>query len=140
MPRPDPRAPKIGQESFELDIPERTGEARTGEVLRGRHSHAMDAALDAARSAELIGEVDGGAATILRAGAWALDTFEARGQAYGPAKLVPALTEALRELHMTPESRHTDTDDNIADLLRELAAAEQDDPSHGETSLPHTAP
>lgn len=56
--------------------------------------------------------------------------METSGHHYGPAKLVPAITEALRDAHMTPESRVTDTDTAIADLLRDLAAAEADDPDY----------
>lgn len=126
MPRPDPKAPGMGQDTLDLGI-ERTGDERTGQVLRGRHSKAMDRALTAARNAELLAEVDEGLATTARACAWALDTFEKRGQAYGPAKLVPAITEALRELHMTPESRQADMDTEIADLLRDLGTVATDD-------------
>lgn len=144
MPRPDPRRPRSGQDALPLDdLHELLADPRAGEVLRGRHSQAMDAALDAARDAELIADVDGGAATILRAGAWALDSFEKQDRPYGPAKLVPALTEALRELHMTPESRQTDVDKSIVDLLADLATVEADAPQvvtedDGGAALPHT--
>ncbi|WNO26663.1 terminase small subunit [Gordonia phage Rahul] len=129
MPRPDPREPGAGQESLFEPI-ESAAQRRAGQLLRGRHSVAMDKAIAAARDAEVLGDIDDGLATVLRAGAWALDSMETSGHHYGPAKLVPAITEALRDAHMTPEARVTDTDTAIADLLRDLAAAEADDPDY----------
>ena len=126
MARPDPTAPTAGQDAL-FDAAEFTAERRTGQVLRGRHSKAMDDALAAARAAEVVGDIDGGLSTVLRAGAWALDSMEASNHHYGPAKLIPALTEALRDAHMTPESRATETDDKIAALLEELAEIDNDD-------------
>lgn len=87
----------------------------------------MDRAVAAATAAEVVGELDEGLTTVLRASAWALDSMEASGHHYGPAKLVPAVTEALREAHMTPESRATDADGAIAELMRSMAAMETDD-------------
>lgn len=125
MPRPDPRAPGQGQADL-FDV-EPVAVKRAGQVLRGRHSEAMDRAVTAARSAEVVGDLDEGLTTVLRAGAWALDSMEASGHHYGPAKLLPGLTEALREAHMTPESRQTDTDTAIADLLADLGAMDTTD-------------
>lgn len=134
MPRPDPKQPGPGQDSLDLDI-ERTAVPRAGQVLRGRHSKAMDEAIAAARDAELVGDVDKGLTTVLRASAWALDSMERSGHHYGPAKLLPGITEALREAHMTPESRQTDTDAAIMQLLADLAAVDSDD----DAALPDTA-
>lgn len=136
MPRPDPKAPRAGQES--LFSTETTAERRRGEVLRGRHSQAMDTAIAAARAAEVVGDLDAGLTTVLRAGAWALDSMETSGHHYGPAKLLPGLTEALRDAHMTPESRQTDTDAALADLLAELGTIDTtaDDDA---AALPHDA-
>ncbi|GMV27713.1 MAG: hypothetical protein AMXMBFR58_37440 [Phycisphaerae bacterium] len=125
MPRPDPTAPKAGQSAL-FDAVELVAERRTGQVLRGRHSIAMDTAIDAARSAEVVGDIDAGLTTVLRAGAWALDSMEASTHHYGPAKLIPALTEALNAAHMTPEARKTETDNAIHDLLAELAGADEE--------------
>lgn len=86
----------------------------------------MDDAILAARSAEVVGDLDAGLTTVLRAGAWALDSMERSGHHYGPAKLLPGLTEALRDAHMTPESRQTDTDAALADLLTELGTLDTD--------------
>lgn len=123
MARPDPRAPGAGQDAlFATD--ESTAPRRAGQVLRGRHSQAMDAALTAARAQQITTEVDDGLATVLRAGAWALDSMETSGHHYGPAKLIPGLTEALRDMHMTPEARQTDTDTAIAELLADLGGVE----------------
>lgn len=134
MPRPDPKQPGPGQ--ADLFAVESTAVKRAGQVLRGRHSEAMDRAVTAARTSEVVGDLDEGLTTVLRAGAWALDSMEASGHHYGPAKLVPAITEALREAHMTPESRQTDTDAAIADLLADLAAVDADDDA---ASLPDAA-
>lgn len=120
MPRPDPAAPRAGQTSL-FEPVEAVAEARAGQVLRGRHSVAMDDALSAAQAAEVLGDLDGGLATVLRASAWALDSMEKSNHHYGPAKLVPAIVEALRDAHMTPESRKTDTDEAIRALLTDLA-------------------
>ena len=84
----------------------------------------MDNALVAAAAGEVVADIDGGLATVLRAGAWALDSMERSNHHYGPAKLIPALTEALREAHMTPDARQTDTDAAIHELLADLASAD----------------
>lgn len=126
MPRPDPKAPATGQDSL-FEAVEMTAVRRRGERLRGTHSEAMDDAIAAARSAQIVGDADGGLLTVLRAGAWALDSMEASGHHYGPAKLIPGITEALRDAHMTPESRQTDTDAALLELLAEMATVDSDD-------------
>lgn len=133
MPRPDPRAPRDGQESMFEALPT----SQPGQVLRGRHSAAVDAALAAARDAELIGAPDDALATFVRSAAWAVDAFEAQNKPYGPAKLLQPVTDALRELRMTPDSRQTETDDSIKDLLHELAQADSGaEASHPEDTEP----
>lgn len=127
MPRPDPRAPGDGQESMFEAMPAQS----PGKVLRGRHSQAVDDALAAARTAGVVEEMDGALATFVRSAAWAIDAFEAQNRPYGPAKLLAPVTEALRELRMTPDARQSDTDDKIKDLLDDLAAADTD------TEVPH---
>ena len=87
---------------------------------------AMDAALDAARDNQVIHPIDEGIATVLRAGAWALDTLEKQDRPYGPAKLIPAMTEALTAAHMTPESRKLESEDLAKQLFEDLAALEAD--------------
>ena len=138
MPRPDPRAPGAGQDEL-FEPTEMKAVKRTGTVLRGRHSVAGDKALEAARSAELIADVDGALASVVRAGMWALDQAEASGGSamYVPSKVMQPLTEALRELHMTPDSRGTDTEGSIAELAAQLGAIKVDD---DEPALPDTAP
>lgn len=125
MPRPDPTAPKAGQDAL-FDTVELVAERRAGQVLRGRHSIAMDKAINAARTAEIVGDLDAGLTTVLRAGAWALDSMEASNHHYGPAKLIPAMTEALRDAHMTPEARKTETDNAITELVKELAGLDEE--------------
>lgn len=139
MPRPDPRAPREGQESL---IPiEGLAESRDGMVFRGRHSIAIDKAIEAAEQADLITDIDGAAATTLRATGWALDTMEARKQSYGPSKLVPAITELLREMRMTPESRDTGVDAALADLLADMGSYTTEPGNDGQqrsTAVHHT--
>lgn len=122
MPRPDPKAPGDGQESMFEALPT----SSRGHVLRGRHSEAVDTALNAARAAGALEDIDEAMATFVRSAAWAVDKFEKSGLPYGPAKLLQPVTEALRELRMTPESRQSDTDDSIKELLNDLAAADAD--------------
>ena len=137
MPRPDPNAPKAGQLGMELGVTEQTGERRAGEVLRGRHSKVIDNAISEAFDAGILTSVDGGVAAALRLGFWAGDSFETNNMPYGPAKLLPALTEALREAHMTPDSRQTDVDGEIAALLTDLATVDTEAPDHDDAALPH---
>lgn len=133
MPRPDPRAPGAGQESMFEAVPVQT----PGKVLRGRHSQAVDEALAAAREAGVVEPMDNALATFVRSAAWAVDAFESQNRPYGPAKLLAPVTEALRELRMTPDSRQSDTDDQIKELLDDLAAADTDtEVSHREDTGP----
>ncbi|QMV84739.1 hypothetical protein HW450_10380 [Corynebacterium hindlerae] len=121
MGRPDPRRPRAGQ----LGMFEDEAFSEPGKVLRGRHSDAMDRAIQAARDEGLVSTVDDGILTVLRAGACALDTLEAQNKPYGPAKLIDPMVSALREARLTPESRAVAQDDAINALLKELV---EDDP------------
>lgn len=118
MPRPDPRRPREGQ----IDLFENAPIKHPDKLLRGRHSEAMDIAIDAAAAADLVDDIDKGLLTVLRSGAWALDSLEASDHHYGPSKLVAPLVEALREARMTPESRQAASDDAVKQLLEELNA------------------
>lgn len=134
MARPDPKEPGTGQ--AQLFETETVAPRRAGQVLRGRHSKAMDRAITAARDSGEVTDLDEGLTTVLRAGAWALDSMETSGHHYGPAKLVPAITEALRDAHMTPESRAAgdSTDAAIEQLIHDLNKIDDDD-----AALPHAA-
>lgn len=123
MPRQDPHAPQIGQDAL-FDPPTTNDSQRTD---GGRHTRAMAGALHAARDAGLMAAIDEGLATVLLHGAWSLDSFEAQNKPYGAGKTVPAIVEALREARMTPDARVTETEDKIADLVAELATADDDD-------------
>lgn len=101
------------------------------ELRTGRHTESMNKALDAARAADMVDDIDDGLATVLRAGAWALDEMEATGSQYGPAKVIGPMIEALREAHMTPDSRQMAADDAVTELLREFAEDDSD------TEVPH---
>lgn len=120
MPRPNPHRPRAGQ----LGLFEDTAAAEPDKVLRGRHSEAMDRALLDARAQGALAPVDEGLETVLRAGAWALDAFEAQNKPYGPSKIIDQMVNALREAHLTPDSRAVAADAEVAQLLQELATNE----------------
>ena len=128
MPRPDPMRPRAGQIDLFEDVPLKTPD----KLIRGRHSEAMDTAISAAQSRDLVDDVDKGLLTVLRSGAWALDSLEASEHHYGTSKLIAPMVEALREARMTPESRQVAADDAVASLLQEL----NDD---SDTTAPHAA-
>lgn len=127
MPRPDPRRPRAGQ----LGIFEEQAVKEPDQVLRGRHSEAMDRALMAAQDQDALSAIDEGLQTVLRAGAWSLDVFESQNKPYGPTKIIDGMVAALREARMTPDSRDVATDDEIKDLLHELGPSNPT-PSHAE--------
>lgn len=129
MPRPDPNRPREGQES----LFEREAVQEPDMILRGRHSDAMDRALNAAREVDAIDAVDDGLATVLRAGAWSLDAFEKQNKPYGPTKIIDQMVVALREAHMTPDSRAQATDDSIKELLHEIG-----NPATGDAPVPYS--
>lgn len=127
MVRPDPRRPREGQDALFEPEAIKTPDM----VLRGRHSEAMDRAVDAARAVDALDDVDDGLITVLRAGAWSLDAFEKQNKPYGPSKIIGEMVEALREARMTPDSRAAATDDSIKELLNDLALPD-------DTEIPHT--
>lgn len=127
MPRPDPRRPRDGQsELFEAEAVK-----QPDQVLRGRHSAAMDKAITAARDVDALDDIDDGLVTVIRSAAWALDSFEKQNKPYGPSKLIDPLVAALREARLTPDSRAAATDDSIKELLHDLGTpATSDTPLH----------
>ena len=127
MPRPDPRRTRAGQ----LGIFEEQAVKKPDQVLRGRHSEAMDRAIIAAQDQDALSPIDEGLQTVLRAGAWSLDVFESQNKPYGPTKIIDGMVAALREARMTPDSRDVATDDEIKDLLHELGPSNPA-PSHAE--------
>ncbi|MGV0350261.1 hypothetical protein ACUY2G_04930 [Corynebacterium guaraldiae] len=130
MPRPDPRRPREGQ----LGLFEKQAVKEPDMVLRGRHSEAMDRAIIAAQDQDGLAAMDEGLETVLRAGAWALDSFESQNKPYGPTKIIDQMVAALREARMTPDSRDVATDDEIKDLLHGLGPSTPSDstPSHAQ--------
>lgn len=146
MPRPDPKAPREGQDAlFDAaeTATERTDELRRGVVPRGRHSVEVDKALNAAHNRGLIEDVDGAGATLLRAVAANADLAESRHDLWALAKLLPGATDLLRDLHMTPESRQTNTDAEIAALIEALGKADAETEGSGtdvdgHPAIPHT--
>ena len=127
MPRPDPRRPRAGQ----LGIFEEQAVKKPDQVLRGRHSEAMDRAIMAAQDQDALSAIDEGFQTVLSAGAWSLDVFESQNKPYVPTKIIDGMVAALREARMTPDSRDVATDDEIKDLLHELGPSNPA-PSHAE--------
>ncbi|MFC9897669.1 hypothetical protein ACFVMC_28605 [Nocardia sp. NPDC127579] len=95
----------------------------------GRHAAAVEKAITAARADQTLIDADEAALTLVRAGAWALDVFEAQNKPYGPSKLLGPVLDALKELRMTPETRAVAQHDTLEELLRELATPSPDAPA-----------
>jgi hypothetical protein len=123
MKHPDPNRPRDGQAPL-FEPPTSSDSQR---MDGGRHTRAMAGAIDAARNVGGLDAIDDGLATVLLSGAWSMDSFEAQNKPYGPTKLVSQMVEALREARMTPDSRQTETEDKIADLIKELSTADDDE-------------
>lgn len=87
----------------------------------GRHAKAVETAIAAERKDGALTDGDEAALSLVRAGAWALDCFEAQNKPYGPAKLLDPILAALKELRMTPETRAAGSADRMEEFLRELA-------------------
>lgn len=121
MPRPDPKRPRENQ----IELFESEAARPPGKVLRGRHSNAIDSALEAARSQGLVDSVDEALLTVIRAGAWSLDSFESQNKPYGPSKIIDGMVGALREARLTPDTRAQATDDNIIELLTQIGAEDE---------------
>lgn len=121
MPRPDPRRPRENQAAL-FAAPPTNKDAVLAD--QGRHSQAFRAAIRAANEAGHLEEIDGALASSLIAAAWSLDQFEAQNKPYGSTKLLQPIVEALREARMTPDSRQTETEDHIAELVADLGRAE----------------
>ncbi|MCP2281074.1 hypothetical protein [Nocardia amikacinitolerans] len=118
MPRRHSKSPDQGQDSMFPDLPSTDAVVRTE---HGRHSKAVETAIEAARKDQALVDADEAALSLVRAGAWALDTFEAQNKPYGPSKLLGPVLDALKELRMTPETRASAQSDTLEELLRELA-------------------
>lgn len=121
MPRPDPRRPRENQAALFEAPPTNKDSARADQ---GRHTQAFRSAIHAAHEAGHLEEIDGALASSLIAAAWSLDQFEAQNKPYGSTKLLTPIVEALREARMTPDSRQTETEDHIAELVADLSRAE----------------
>lgn len=133
MPRPDPKAPGPGQGDMFADddaVPKFTVNSGAQEH-RGRISTEIDAAFAAAQEQELVREEHRALMAVVRHGGWAMDNFEATNKPYGASKLIPGMTEALRELNLTPAAQADAVDDSLKDLLNGIAQ-----PSR--TEIPHT--
>ncbi|WP_330182814.1 hypothetical protein OHB26_03625 [Nocardia sp. NBC_01503] len=118
MPRRPSRAPEDGQASLLPDLPDDQAVIRPAP---GRHSAAAESAISAEIADGTLTERDAATLALVRAGMWALDTFEAQNKPYGPAKIVNPILDALKELRMTPETRAAAQTDALQELLRELA-------------------
>lgn len=122
MPRQDPHRPREGQEALFAEPPASKDAVR---LDTGRHTAAFRSSIAAAYEAGHLDAIDGALASSLIAAAWSLDSFEAQNKPYGSSKLLTPIVEALREARMTPDSRQTETEDHIATLVADLAAAEE---------------
>ncbi|WP_069160073.1 hypothetical protein [Nocardia altamirensis] len=97
----------------------------------GRHAKAVQVAIDAARRDQALCDADEAALTLIRSGAWALDSFESQNKPYGPSKLLGPVLDALKELRMTPATRAAAQTDTLEELLRDLAT-----PATADTTAP----
>lgn len=90
----------------------------------GRHERLLLEALDAARAAQRIDELDGGLVSLALANANALDAAEATEKPYYPvAQLTAPYREVLQALRLTPADRESEADDALAAALDELSRA-----------------
>ena len=123
MPRPPVRKPGEGQaDMFADDEDFKRFTVNTGaQEHRGRVSAEIDAAFAAATEQELVREEHRALMAIVRHGGWAMDNFEASNKPYGAAKLTQPVVEALRELGLTPASRADATDEDLRELLAQIA-------------------
>ncbi len=117
MPRRHTKAPEHGQDSMFPELPN----AAVVRTEPGRHCAAVERAIAAEVGDGTLTERDDAALVLVRAGAWALDCFEAQNKPYGPAKLLGPILDALKELRMTPETRAAAQTDALEELLRDLA-------------------
>lgn len=133
MPRPPVRTPGEGQTDMFADDP--AFPVNTGaQQHRGRVSAEIDAAFTAATEQELVREEHRALMAIVRHGGWAMDNFEATNKPYGAAKLIQPMTEALRELNLTPAAQADAVDDSLKVLLNDIARPSRPEVSHLEES------
>lgn len=137
MPRPDPRAPKLGQQSLFDDEP--TATKVNGQVTRGRHSEAIDRSIHAAYSKGYIEDVDEAAVTLLRAIGTNFDEAERQRDLWAVSKALPGAVDLLDRLHMTPESRAVEEENEMSGLIREMMSAERE-ATGGDAEVHHPAP
>ena len=98
--------------------------------MHGEYVTAVERTVAAAAEAGDLGQLDSAAIALLVAGARSLEASEAMGKPYAAAKMLPPMTEILRELRLTPESRpQASSGDRIDALLAELARNDEE-PSH----------
>lgn len=87
----------------------------------GRHSKALDDAVEAATQSGQLVSIDGGAISAAQAAAFALDAAERSAKPYYPiAQLLTPYRDILEALRMTPGSRSDASDAAIKSLLSEL--------------------
>ncbi|MFC8387058.1 hypothetical protein [Nocardia sp. NPDC057272] len=127
MARPDPRRPRDGQDA--LFDGEALPASVPGKITRGRISEAVDRAFASATEADLLRPEHEALQAFVRHAAWSADSFEQQNKPYGASKLIPAVTEALRELRLTPDSQADATDDDLRVLLEEIGKPSTDVPT-----------
>lgn len=92
----------------------------------GEYLRAVRRSVDAAHRSGRLDDEHAAAVSLLVAGARSLEAFEQIGKPYGSQKLIPAMTEVLRELHLTVDSAGTDEGPSDIDkLLAELATNDE---------------
>ena len=137
MPRPDPRAPKLGQQSLFDDEP--TAAKVNGQVTRGRHSEAIDRSIHAAYTKGYIEDVDEAAVTLLRAIGTNFDEAERQRDLWAVSKALPGAVDLLDRLHMTPESRAVEEENEMSGLIRQMMQVGEE-AIGGDAEVHHPAP
>lgn len=115
-----PKHPEGQSVLFEFDTERES--FHHGKQTHGEYVGAILASVEHRRGQHQLDEGHSAAVALLVAGGRALEAMEARSQTYGPAKLLPAMTEILRSLHMTVDTEATAVEDSTAALIEALAA------------------
>lgn len=87
----------------------------------GRHEKDLDATIEAARTADMVVDLDDALISLARGLAWALDEAELDGKPYAIAQIAGPYREVLESLRLTPINRMTEANDDLSRALAELA-------------------
>ncbi|MFR9919936.1 hypothetical protein ACL1G5_10285 [Corynebacterium striatum] len=89
----------------------------------GRHETELERTITAARTADMVVDLDDALVSLARSLAWALDAAEAEGKPYAVAQVAGPYREVLEALRLTPINRLAEANDELANALAELREA-----------------